>query len=277
MITALNIEQHIRKGPGRLLSLFGHNRIRVEHLYCDAAAVKNIVYEHRRGQVNWSAVDRFVRSQREVLLCPEEVELPAEYGYRRYRSATFSRRMCENAAIYLLDAIGAGGAKTVLVDDSGDSVSLCRYLCDYCNPVYVVCKDTALYTAEAERLLEEKGAALVYSRGDRALRDADLVIAPGRISRDLGCAGMAVILSGERPLTPQNAPVIYDYFFDLPDKYRQIKPAYLSDMYFASALYDLAGAHELGSYIFKRCGDGRVIHTRNSLLQQLKMRLQSLT
>lgn len=277
MIAALNIESYIRRGPARLLSLLCHNRIRVEHLYCDAAAVKSLSYEWRRGKVNWQAIDRFVRSHRAELLCSEDVPLPEALGYRRFSSPALSRRMCENAAIYLLDTIADAKVRVALVDDSGDSLPLCSYLCDYCDPLYVVSGNTAVYAAEADRLLSEKGASIVCSRSDRLLREADLVIAPGRIERDLGCSGMAVILSGERPTVPQNSPVVYDYYIDLPEKYRSIRPDYLDEMYFASALYELAGAHELGSYIFRRCGDGRVIHTRNSLLEQLKKRLRSLT
>ena len=67
----------------------------------------------------------------------------------------------------------------------------------------------------------------------------------------------------------QNAPVVYEYFFELPKKYQDIKPPYLDDMYFASALYALAGARELGSELFTRCGDGSILHTRMSLTDTL--------
>jgi hypothetical protein len=50
-------------------------------------------------------------------------------------------------------------------------------------------------------------------------------------------------------------------------------PPYLDEMYFASALYALAHARGLSAELFTRCGDGTVIHTRQSLVEMLKKRL----
>lgn len=266
MLTALNIEDH----QSGLFHLFRHNRLRVEHLYCDSAAVKSISYEHYRGRIGWGSIDRFVKAQRDRLLCPAGLALPEESGYRRFVSHELGRRMCENAALWLLQSAGERGLRTVLVDPDGDSTALCAELVDYVDPLCVVTQAAERYIEQAEMLLSEKGAALRVSRSGGCLRDAELVIAPGRLTDDLDCSPLAVILSGEKPAVPQNAPVIYDYFFELPSKYREMLPPYLDEMYFASALYTLAGAHELGSELFRRCGDGSVIHTRNSLLKLLE-------
>ena len=68
---------------------------------------------------------------------------------------------------------------------------------------------------------------------------------------------------------------MYEYFFDLPSKFREICPDFLDEMYFASALYAMAGARELGGEVFTRCGDGVTIHTRASLVEALKNRVIS--
>ena len=80
----------------------------------------------------------FVKAQRNRVLCEKELELPPQSGYRRYVSHELSRRMCENAALYLLLDASLCGVKVVLVDDKGDSVGLCDHLSDLCDPVYVV-------------------------------------------------------------------------------------------------------------------------------------------
>ena len=273
MLTALNIEEHSGRGIGRFLSLFRRNRIRIEHLYCDSAAVKSIVYEHRRGRIGWAAIDRFVRSQRGQLLCPSSLELPADCGYRRYTDRELSRRMCENAALWLLHRAQPARVRVALIDPDGERTALCAYLVDDTDSLLVVTRRPRLYLAEADRILEERGAAIRVSSGGADLSGCDLIIAPEAPDRDLGCAPDAVILSGEPPLVPQNAPVIYEYIFDMPAKYRDVRPPYLDEMYFASALYSLGGVHELGSSIFRRCYDGRVLHTRLSLLEQLRLRL----
>ena len=273
MLTALNIEEYTRRGLRGMLSLLRHNRIRVEHLYCDAAAVKSVVYEHRRGKISWATIDRFVRSNRDCLLCPPELDLPSEDGYRRCCDPELNRRMCENAALYLLGEIGSAHTRVVLIDDSGERAGLCPYLVNETDSLRVMTCRPHLYLREADRILEERGAAIRISAGEADLREADLIIAPHALDRDIRCSDDAVILSGEAPLVRQNAPVVYEYIFDLPDKYRSIKPTYLDEMYFASALYSLCGVHELGSSVFRRCCDGRVLHTRISLLEVLRQRL----
>lgn len=274
MITAFHIADNTRSGWSAMLHLFRRNRIRVEHRYCDKVAVTSVTYEQHRGRVSWQSVDRFVGSHRGQLLCREGIPLPADRGYRRFDSDELRVRLCENAALYLLNDCREP-LRVALVDDSGDHAGLCRYLAECTDMITVVTSDTSLYLDEADRLLQEKGAVISVTKGTSALRNADLIIAPASLDRDLRCADDAVILSAAEPTVGQNAPVIHDYSIDLPQKFSDLKPDFLDDMYFASALYTLAGAHELGASVFRRCTDGRTIHTRKSLSQQLKKRLQT--
>lgn len=273
MMTALHIEEH----DGGFFRLLRRNRIRVEHRYCDSAQLKCLTYEHYRGRIGWTGIDRFVKAQRNRVLCDPDLPLPKDSGYRRYVSHELSRRMCENAALYLLRAAKVKGIKVVLIDNVGDRVGLTENLSDYCDPVYVVTGATEIYAAQAEYLLNEKGAALRICRGNTCLRDADLIIAPEKLTDTLCCPRDALILTGEIPGKTQNAAVIWEYFFDLPQKYRELCPGFLREMYFASALYAMAGARELGAELFTRCGDGVTLHTRESLVNLLKNRLLSKT
>ena len=236
-----------------------------------------MTYEHYRGKIGWTGVDRFVKAQRNRVLCPPDLPLPKECGYKRYVSHALSRRMCENAALYLLRTAEARGIKVVLIDEIGDSVGLTENLSDFCDPVYVVTAATDIYAAQAEYLLNEKGAALRICRDSTCLQDADLIIAPEQIADTLLCPYDALILTGEMPAAPQNTTAIYEYFFDLPQKYRELCPDFLTEMYFASALYAMAGARELGAELFTRCGDGVILQTRQSLSELLKKRLLSRT
>ena len=273
MITAFHTADRTASGAGAILNLFRRNRIRVEHLYCDSVALKSITYERFRGRVNWTSVDRFIGGHRNRILCREGTELPAERGYRRYESDALRLRLCENAAIFLLRNAGSHRVRVVLLDDTGEHAGLCAYLIEETDRVSVVTKNTRLYLSEADRLLEEKGAVLTVGKSSSPLRFADLIIAPAALTRDLHCADDAVILSAFAPTVAQNAPVISDYSFELPEKYAAVKPDYLDEMYFASAMYTLAGGHELGTSVFRRCSDGDTIHTRKSLIEQLKRRL----
>ena len=272
MLTALNIEDYTRHGAGRLLSLLRRNRIRVEHRYCDAVAVKSVVYERRRGRMSWTSVDRFVKDRRGQLLCPPQLELPRDSGFKRFCSHELNRRLCENAALYLVRELREERPSVVLIDSAGDYAPLCACLLDYTDRVRVITDSPHIYREEADRLLEEKGAALRISTDRKSISGAGIIIAPERLDEVLGCGDGAVILSGERPARSQPTSVICEYTFDLPEKFSSLCPDYLEPMYFASALYTLAGVHELGSSVFSRCCDGRVLHTRMSLLKLLKAR-----
>ena len=273
MLTALNIEDHRRSGALGLLSALRRNRIRVEHSYNDSAALKSVVYELRRRNVNWSAIDRFVKWERGRVLCRPDIRLPD--GWRRFTSSELNVRLCENAALWLLREAGDLHARVVLIDPAGERASLCAYLSDCTDSLSVITDNARLYLDEADRLLEERGAVVSVGRSPDILRSADLVIAPHTFPESFSCPEDAVVLSANPPGRNTDAQVVYEYFFDLPEKYRSMCPPYLDAMYFASALYSLAGAHELGSAVFRRCGDGRVIHTRPSLLQRFKCRLES--
>lgn len=271
MLTALHIEEH----SGGIMRLLRRNRIRVEHRYCDAAALKCVTYEHYRGRIGWTAIDRFVKAQRNRVLCPPELELPADCGYKRFISHELDRRMCENAALYLLREAECRGCKVVLIDESGDSVGITDYLTAYCDPLYVITDAAEIYAAQSDYLLNEKGAALRICRTSDCLRDADLIIAPACLTQGLPCPNDALILTAEKPEVPQKCTAIYDYEIALPSKYRELCPAFLDEMYFASALYAAAQARELGAEVFTRCGDGVVLHTRQSLLNAFKNRVLS--
>lgn len=275
MITAFHLADNTASGIGAFLNLFHHNRIRVEHLYCDSVALKSVTYERRRGQVNWTSVERFIHGERSRLLCREGIDLPSERGYMRFSSDELRVRLCENAAFYLLSELDLPFVKVALIDDSGEYAGLCTYLVDMTDCVTAVTRKTQLYLEEADRILTEKGAVLSISKSVSYLKHADLILAPARLERDLHCAEDALILSSAEPTVAQNAPVIFDYHFDLPEKYRELCPDFLDEMYFASAMYTLAGAHELGSSVFRRCTDGKTIHTRKSLLDLLKKRVFS--
>lgn len=266
MLTALNIEEH----ASGMLRFLCRNRIRVEHRYCADASVKCVTYEHHRGKIGWTTIDRFVKAQRNRVLCPKELDLPRDSGYKRFDNPALNRRMCENAAIYLLRASGLHGLKVVMIDEVGDSAGLCESLTGYCDMLYILTDATELYAAQADYLLNEKGAVLRVSRDAGCLRGADLIIAPAKLTKSLPCRSGALILTGEKPSAPQNCTAVYEYFFDLPSKYRELCPPFLDEMYFASALFAAAGVRELGSEIFTRCGDGATLHTRMSLTQLLK-------
>ena len=267
MLTALNIEDRRGRGLYRAIHALRRNRIRTAHHYCDSAAVKWVTYEQYRRRVSWGSLDRFIKGERRNILCPPDLRLPEEAGYRRFVSSELSERLCENAALMLTRRLRDRRLRVALFDRSGERLGLCRYLADDCGVLDVVTDAVSEYLDEADALLCDKGAVVRVHRCADILSSADLVIAPAMIEVRLPAKPSSLILTGSHPTTPQNGVAVYDYFIELPAKYKAIKPPFLDDTYFASALYTLARAHEIGAYQFRYCSDGVTVHTPDSLTQ----------
>lgn len=268
MITAVEIEDKRKKGFFSFFP-FRTNKIRVEHLYCDRAAVKCVTYEQYRRDVNWCVLDRFIKAQRNHLLCRKDLVLP-EKGYKRFESFELCARMAENAGLYALENAGRKDLNVVLWDNNGESVGLSRWLLDHSDSVTVITESTSLYLDEASLLLEEKGAVLRVTRSLAPLSHADLIISADQITEPVSVKKDAVIFTSQKPSVPIPCRVISDYWFDLPEKYENIRPAFLEPMYFASALYAMAGVYELGAELFRYCRDEKSVHTRNSVKEFFK-------
>ena len=91
MITAFQLADKTATGPRALLNLFHHNRIRVENMYCDAVVLNCITYERWRGRVNWTSVDRFVRSNRGEILCRNDKKHDGAKQHKNQGGADGSR------------------------------------------------------------------------------------------------------------------------------------------------------------------------------------------
>ena len=157
-----------------------------------------------------------------------------------------------------------------MLDAQGESVGLSRYLLDCCDRVTVITDNMALYRDEAALMLEEKGAVLRVTCSRSVLANADVIISRACIDEHLGVKPSCVIFTSQKPAVNQGCTVFFKYYFDLSEKYERIRPPFLEPMYFAEALYTMAGAYELGCELFRFCSDGVTVHTRGSLKDFLK-------
>ena len=272
MLTALNIiTPEKRSFFSNLLSVIRGNTIKVQHLYFDSVALKSITYTQNRKKINWNAIDKFTKEQRTKLLCCENMILPKDKGYRRYESFELNSRLCTNLALYLLKNISHSENLTVgLIDDNALYDELGFRLVDFTDKVYIFTKKHDAYIPVTERLLDEKGAVITVTKNLGKLKFCDLVIAPELIKMKLPLSENALVLTSQKPVAETDALTLYNYFFDLPKKYLSVKPDYLDDMYFASALYSLLKIYKLGSFVPRLCSGNNDIHTPSSLCNVLK-------
>lgn len=274
MITALNIVKPSRKTFfSKTVPFVRGNKIKVDHLYSDFVAIKSITYTQNRKKANWNTIDKFVKAQRNHILCNEDIPLPKELGYKRFLSFDLNARLCTNLALYLLKYISKSEDITVgIVDDNALYEEFVYSIVNFTDKVCVVTKNYGAYVSLSNRLLDEKGAVIFITKNLSRLKDCDLIVAPELIKTPIQSKDSALILTAQKPKVTMNATTVYKYCFDLPADIKSAKPEYLDDMYFASALYSLSRVYKLGSIVPRILYSDNTVHTVSSLSNILKTR-----
>lgn len=273
MLTALTIENTVKdKWYKELLNKIRGNSVKTEIKSARGVALRHITYVNRTGKIDWFRLDSVICSQRNHLLCSEDVILPAELGFRRFDNREFKIRLASNFGIYALSKLGdtADKIKTGLFDPKGQCTDILPALLKYSSNVVVVSDNLTAFNLEIRRIYEETGATVHISGNRVQLSDCDLVIAPMQIQELLPVSGNCIILSGAAPTVCVSGLVYYDYYFRMPNKFDSIKPKELSEEYFAGALYTKARQYELGSIVPTVCRNASSAQTAVSICKYLE-------
>ena len=73
----------------------------------------------------------------------------------------------------------------------------------------------------------------------------------------------------EKPLVSAKYPVLWKFDVDVPEKYLRLKPDWIDDGYFLSALYSLEGIKKLAGLVPEKAGSGNESFSAGSLLRRL--------
>ena len=253
MITFLTVEKAMRKFPP-----FG-NRISADVKTSGGLSVKHIKCLCRGKKVPWNRIGNMSGNEADRLLISEDVELPRDGVVRRFASDELKSRLCLNMATELLKLLAESGTqvKVAVYDPEARIVDGVGVLLRFTDKLTVVTKMTDIYSAEAQRLMEECGAVLNVSRRMKALTEAKLIVAPLMLKSLLPSTADGLILTSCRPAVSQRSAVYYKYYFDLGEQLKSLIPQGFDAQYFASALYTLCSRFELGSIIPQAAkGDG---------------------
>lgn len=251
MLTALYINKvnHKSRMLGTMSSLLP-DRIKVEIKEADDISIRCVEYISHKDKINFKKIDRIVGAQRNHLLCDKNIALPKELGYRRFEGTEYSKRLCTNTAIRLLQRVKDERQLCVcLVDIDACFADIVPYLLKYTDKLVVITNKVNLYSQVADDMLSEFGAVLRISKNLLSTQTADLVIAPS-YSRELKlkCENSVVLSVADTPLE-SNAIVIYAYDILLPKKLRGLLPKGITDTYLASALYSIDRRYMLGCVV----------------------------
>lgn len=213
--------------------------------------VKHIRCIHRRGRIPYEKIRKLSGKQSTCLLTKEDLVLPEESGLRRFCSGELSERLCLNMATQMLKELqkNTDNIKVAVYDPEGSVADGVGVLLKFTKSLTVVTRMTGIYSAEAERILDESGAVLKVSKRMKSLENAKLIIAPHKLKTQLPLSKDSVILTVSPPAVSQKGVVYYKYYFTLTDELKSLCPEGYESSYIASALYTLLGRFDLGSIV----------------------------
>lgn len=257
MLTALSITEKIEKNKLKhLFNIIRGNKITITLKQSGGVTLRRLQYFNRNGKINWDIIDEYVGIQRDGILCSEYLELPADMGYRRFASEEFSKRLCTNMALQILSKVqDASKLKVCFYDLYGESADTLIHILEYCPEVRVYTQNSELYSNIRDVILEDTGISPIISCDESILEDTDFLIAPCKIKNTLPLKNKAITLTSVCPDAGQKGALYFRYHFKMPTRFADIKPAELSDFYFATALYVKAKQHQLGTIVPMICSN----------------------
>lgn len=251
MITAFSVTMPARRqGLRGWADKLKRDRVEVKTAQARGVTLRHVIYTSYSGEVKLDKTDGAVGAARGRLLCSEKLEFPPNSGYKRFASADFPARLCENFALSVLDhCSNAAGLRVAVYDPLALHADFLLSVLERCGDVTVVTDCAAPYYSAAERALEELGAAATITRQRRALENRALIIAPQPVTEELPLCRGAVVLTVSRPRGSIGGEAFWHYRFKMPNGFSALRPAELSEEYFCSALYTLGAQYELGSIL----------------------------
>ena len=247
------------------------SRISAETKILGGIEIKHIKCIHRRGKIPYGKIRKLSGNESDRLLTKEDLILPEKSGLRRFYCSELASRLCLNTAIEILKDLGSlsDNIRTAVYDPDGRIADGAGALLKFTNSLTVVTRMTGLYSAEAERIMNESGAFLNVSKGMKSLEKAKLIVAPHKLKTRLPVSRDAVILTVEPPAVSQKCGVYFKYYFNLPEELKELCTDGFESSYIASALYTLLGRFDLGSAVPQAIKGDVAAHTLVSLNKYL--------
>lgn len=247
------------------------NKIICEEKALGSLAVRHIACLHNRGKIPYEKIRRLALEEAHRLLTDESLVFPKDVPLRRFESSELRCRLCLNMALEVLKALSKRqmDIKVGIFDPRGRIADGAGSLLHYTKSIRVVTACTELYSAEASRLMEESGAVMNVSRRLKALSELNLILAPIPLVVNLPVRNDALILTVARPKLSQSCACFYRYDVSLDEELKGLMPQGFESEYFASALYELLGRFDLGSYIPQAVRGESGVHTLVSLTKYL--------
>ena len=230
-----------------------------------------IKYKRFRGRVNIQKIYPLTIGCCKTILCEKDTEL-GDSPLKRFEDNSFALEMMKNFVFDLLDKTDSSSRdlKISYYDPMGEHPSIAEKLLRFTPFLTVFTNVPKFYEKESERLADIYGASLIVTNTFEQLYDSNIFITSVPIDVPIQLSSECLVFSPSAPLVSVKNPVIYDYFTEIPYKYRRLKPDETDSFYFLSALYSLCEANDLLKIIPEKCADGNAVYSTERLIYRIQ-------
>lgn len=271
MIVSILVEKQRHKSIGQIISsLFIPFKIDTRVKKQHRVSVLQIRYKLMRGKIDFGWFYPCLSGKDLMVLCDKNTDLSGT-RLTRFESSDFNRAMMISFIRSMTESSEQvlSGLRTAYFDPTGEHPDEAEQLAEILPGITVVTDMPKYYEIFADSLMDEKGLVLTVSNDYSQLAERQLVVTSGAIDRNLPLSSQSIVFSPERPLISTKCAVLWDFAVEVPERYSRLKPDWIEDEYFLSALYSLEGLKKLAALVPERAGSGNESFTCESILRRL--------
>ena len=241
MITVLDIKKDNAGGIKRLLGgILKRGEIRTEVKSGGGIRVKYIECTLSSGKPDWKKIESCAGAAKGYILCKKSLPLPSKMGFNRFHSMSLSRIMALNGAISVLSMMKSKCRRIslCLCDEQGEYIKYAPLFLPLCRDMKII-SESGAYNSFPGYAMGEYGACVQLFKSERDINGCDVFISPRfrKLEAYTGCDAV-MFTAGGASRNPR-IKTVNGYLWDLPQKYRALKPFNMSSEYFSQALFSI--------------------------------------
>ncbi|MCM1543732.1 MAG: hypothetical protein NC110_00375 [Ruminococcus sp.] len=203
-----------------------------------------------RGIIPWNTIDVMAGKLKNKAVLPASVVPEEGCGISAFEPKVLPERVLFNSAVKTLEKMALDPTQVFVsvIDENAYLVDLVENLVHLACRIQVITNCVSDYERLAEKLLKVYGLSLVISgRTDNSVLTSTVIISARSSAVPLIFRGL--LFTNERRRL-MNATVLTGDRITLPKKIEAVCPNEINKLTFASALYELCSADELGKLTF---------------------------
>lgn len=233
-------------------------------------SVLNICYQQYHGGIRFNKIYDHTIGESKTILCSNDISLK-DTPFTRFNRNEFNIKMMENFVCDVLRqcADRCENLKISFYDPDAEYPLFAEKILEYVPSITVVSNMPRFYENESERMMNKIGASYIVSNSLERLAPCDILICPSKIKVHLPTARDTLIFTSYKPLVSTSGIVVTGYYPEFPQKYQDLKPDCVDELYFLSALYTLCDKVGLGNLMPIRCGNESFDFLKDDLIKYI--------